>query len=609
MIEMFQHLSRYEGPPEGFLRTLLQMQVQVVEAFGGAILRVTDDGYVEAVAAQPPLVANATPPVWMATGAEMAGEVISAGRTLIRPLHSPDDLYGQAPQEHLVLVPLTGGKRSRGVAVFALGAHPKKSLAERVERLELIVALMSLHELRLGMLRRQNDLARLRVAMDVLSSTNAHSRFQAAVMSLCNEMATRWQSDRVSFGVLEGRYVKLKGMSGTEKFNRKMKLVQDIEAAMEECLDQDLEILAPADDKATYVSRAGAELARKHGPSNVICFPLRREGKPVAVVCVERASDRPFDLAELETMRLTVELNTARLMDLHDTDLWFGKRMGKASRKALAAVVGPKHTWMKVAAVAVMVFLLVMFFGKGQYTAEGDMTIETEVMQVVPAPFEGILDKVYAEVGQQVDADKTVLALLDTAELQEQLATARVERQQATKAEAEAMRDGKTVEAQIARQDILKAEAKIRLYENRIAQASVKSPISGTVIEGDLKRHLGRRVELGDTLFQVAPLGSMRAEVLIREDQIGDVRVGQEGELATLAQPDSHIRFVVERVDPMAEVVKQQNVFRVRVRLQDAPEGLMPGMTGVGRVHVEDRSYAYIWSRRLINWIRMKLWW
>ena len=59
----------------------------------------------------------------------------------------------------------------------------------------------------------------------------------------------------------------------------------------------------------------------------------------------------------------------------------------------------------------------------------------------------------------------------------------------------------------------------------------------------------------------------------------------------------------------MAEVVEQQNVFKVRVRLKDKPEWMRPGMEGVAKIDVDRRLYASIWTRKLVNWIRMKLWW
>ena len=609
MIELFDRLGRYEGTPEQFLFHLLQTQSRASGAKAGAILRVTEEGNAEAVAMYPRLAGRTTAPVWLAQAAELAAEVISSGETTIRALHGPGDLYGQEAREHLVLIPLTGARGIRGLAVFLLDAGNLPPMDQRIERLELTVAFMHLHEMRLTLQNRQNDLGRLRVSMDTLAAVNTHDRFTGAAMALCNEMATRWQCERVSVGVLVGRYVQVKAVSNTEKFSRKMKLVQDIEAAMEECVDQDLAILAPAPQEASYVSRAGTELARRHGPSSVISLPLRRGGKPVAVVTAERPADRPFEIQQIESMRLTCELCTSRLMDLHLHDRWFGAKLAGGLRKGLAAAVGPRHTWLKVAGIAICAFLAFMVFARGDYTADANFALEAKVRQVVLAPFEGILKAVNVEIGDPVSADKTVLAVLDTAELREQLAASQVERLQALKSAAEAMRDGETVKAQIARQEARKAEANIRLLQGRIRRASVRSPVSGTVVEGDLKRHVGRRVRLGDPLFHVAPLDSLRAQLYVSEDQIADVRVGQEGRMAVLSYPGQHFPFVVERINPVAEVVERKNVFEVRVRLLQTEKWMRPGMAGVARISIDRRPYAYIWSRRLVNWVRMKLWW
>jgi hypothetical protein len=44
------------------------------------------------------------------------------------------------------------------------------------------------------------------------------------------------------------------------------------------------------------------------------------------------------------------------------------------------------------------------------------------------------------------------------------------------------------------------------------------------------------------------------------------------------------------------------------VRLKEQPAWLKPGMGGSARVTVGYRPYGTIWTRRLVNWIRMTLW-
>ena len=129
---------------------------------------------------------------------------------------------------------------------------------------------------------------------------------------------------------------------------------------------------------------------------------------------------------------------------------------------------------------------------------------------------------------------------------------------------------------------------------------------------------LGAPVKTGDVLFEVASLANLRGELQVPEDLVADVQTAYErtrrekkeltGELATTARPDERIGFTVDRINPVAEVVQQNNVFKVRVHLLQMPSVFRPGMEGVGKIDIDRRSYGYIWTRKFINWIRMKLW-
>jgi multidrug resistance efflux pump len=132
--------------------------------------------------------------------------------------------------------------------------------------------------------------------------------------------------------------------------------------------------------------------------------------------------------------------------------------------------------------------------------------------------------------------------------------------------------------------------------------------VTGTLVTGDLKRQIGAPVQTGQILFEVAPLDSLRAQLYVPEDEVFDVAVGQEGQLATATYPGQRIRFVVERINPAAEVVNNRNVFKVRARILETRPWMRPGMEGVAKVTVDKRPYAWIWSRKVVNWVRMKLW-
>ena len=437
-------------------------------------------------------------------------------------------------------------------------------------------------------------------------------------MAFCNEISARWGIDRVSLGFLKGRSVKLKALSHTEKIIRKMKLVQDIEAAMEECLDQDVETFSPAPHEAIYVSRSADELSRLHGPMAVACLPLRREGEVVGVLALERPKDRPLSLEEVESLRLTADLCTVRLYELNESDQWFGARLAASTRKGLAALVGPKHTWVKMAVILLCAVLAVAIFGKGDYRTSGAFVLEAQTQRLVPAPFEGYIEAVYVEPGSKVSANQTVLGKLETADLESELAKSRAEWATAEKKADSALDEGKVADAQIAKAEAAKAQVHIDLVERKIADASIKSPIDGTVVSPDLSRRIRDHVDMGEPLFEVAPVELLRAELSIGEDQIADVVIAFQnaqaggrplrGELAMESDPGKHVPFVVEIINPVAQVEQQDNVFKVRVRLEEVRGGMLPGAKGTAKIDIDRRSYAFIWTRKLVNWVRMKLW-
>ena len=752
MVEMVERLSRFDGPPEQFLVNLLAVQCHLAAAEGGAILRVNPDRSTEILAVYPPPAPGSTAPVWLAQSAESAPQAVTGGKTAVRPLHGPDDLYGQPAGKHLVLLPLRGGSGVLGLATFVVATQDRDTLAAAQQRLELTVSLLSLYEMRLTLQQRQGDLMRLRTAMETTAAVNDQDRFTGAAMAFCNEAAARWDCERASLGFLKGRYVHLKGMSHTEKFSRKMKLVQDIESAMEEALDQDVEVLHPSSEQATFVNRAAGELSKRHGPSAVLSVPLRRADEVAAVLTLERSQDDPFAFDEVEGLRLVCDLVTPRLVNLHEHDRWFGARAAATVRKGLGVLLGPKHTWIKLAALGVCAAIIFLVFIKGQFRAEAPFVLEATIQKVVPAPFEGYLKHVYVRPGDQVigthaeepswrleadsildwpeflrelhaqgqarqasvggrvwgmlsaearqhitaaaaeapaDPDKatrhavlralndvlakpdfhdrdvwpdfqqtdrqkdlldglengrlrgerlvelnrmllvaaypgqiapgpTVLGTLETVELRLELKASEAQRHGYLKQVAAAMREDKRSDAQIAQAQAEEVLWRIRQLERRIAQSALVAPIDGYVVSGDLRRQLGAPVKTGDGLFEVAELTELRAELSVPEDLIADVQTAKAradreglplaGEIATTARPDEHIPFEVERINPVAEVIEQTNVFKVRVRLLRMPSIFRPGMEGVGKINIDRRSYGYIFTRRFINWIRMKLW-
>jgi len=626
--ELIKRLGQFDGSGAQFFVNLLAVQCFLGQADSGAILANNEQKGVDVLAIYPALSSlrrsptqpggQQTAPVWLNQSAELIREATSTDAVIVKALRDADDGNG-ANRSYIVLVPLKITDVGQAMEAFVVRASDRNALEASKEQLELTANLLGISERRLTLQNRQAGLRRLQQAMETLSAINRHNRFTSTAMALCNEAASQWQCERVSVGFLKGRYVRLKAMSRTEDFSRKMKIVQDIESAMEECLDQDCEVLYPASQEVTYISRAVGELSRQHGPLAVLSVPFRQAGEARGVLTLERESSKSFNLEEIEAIRLACELCTARLLELYEHDRWIGARVVAKARSVMATLVGPKYTWAKILAILIFGVILFLIFGKGQFRAEAPFVLEATYQQVVCASFDGYIKDVnVVEVGETVKANETILAELDTAELRIQLAAAKAEKAGYLKQVAAAMRDGETAQAQIAQANSDKAQAQIDLLNYLIEQGKIISPMSGGVVKGDLKRQIGAPVKKGDVLFEVTPLESLRAELLVPEDLIFDIAVDQEGYLATVSYPGKRIKFVVERINPMAEVVNNRNVFKVRVQLlaedpsvEDAlaeHPWMRPGMEGVAKVSIGKRRYVWIWTRRIVNWLRMKFW-
>ena len=167
---------------------------------------------------------------------------------------------------------------------------------------------------------------------------------------------------------------------------------------------------------------------------------------------------------------------------------------------------------------------------------------------------------------------------------------------------------GKTAEEEINNAEAAKLLAEMQRLEDEIARAKIVAPINGTVLVGDLRKRIGGSVQIGEVLFEVAPLDAMEASLWVAEDRVADVAVGQEGQLASASHPGEYIPFVVEQIHPMAQVVGDVNAFRVQVRLLETRQWMRPGMEGLAKIDAGRARLAWIWSRDLVNWLRMTFW-
>ena len=129
------------------------------------------------------------------------------------------------------------------------------------------------------------------------------------------------------------------------------------------------------------------------------------------------------------------------------------------------------------------------------------------------------------------------------------------------------------------------------------------------VVTGDLSQSLAAPIERGQVMFELAPLDDYRVVLQVDEHDIAAVKLGQKGELVLTALSGHHYPFSVSKITPVSTAKEGRNFFRVEADLgSNAELRLRPGMEGVAKVEVEERHLAWIWSRRLLEWLSLKSW-
>jgi multidrug efflux pump subunit AcrA (membrane-fusion protein) len=146
------------------------------------------------------------------------------------------------------------------------------------------------------------------------------------------------------------------------------------------------------------------------------------------------------------------------------------------------------------------------------------------------------------------------------------------------------------------------------LIDEQIARTRLMAPFDAVVVKGDLSQSLGAAVERGNVLFELAPLESYRVIMKVDERDITDVTVGRPGQLALSSMPNEPLDLVVEKITPVSVVDEGRNYFRVEARAEGLTDKLRPGMEGVGKIEVEQRKLIWIWTHKLVHWVRMWVW-
>ena len=239
---------------------------------------------------------------------------------------------------------------------------------------------------------------------------------------------------------------------------------------------------------------------------------------------------------------------------------------------------------------------------------EAPATFQPEWQQVISAPFDGVVERSTVQPGDRVEAGTTVLARLETREIELEIAAANARAANELRDATVARAAGQPAQEQLALLAAKRADAQLALLRHRLAAAELRTPVSGVIISGDLRRSLGQPVLRGQTLFEVAPHEATRAEIRVLDEDVSRVAPGQAVRILPAAEPDRPRKGIVERVRPTAELVQSRNSFLVVALLDPDDEPLRPGSEGIAHIETGRTTWLASLLRQPVRYVRQLLW-
>jgi len=450
--------------------------------------------------------------------------------------------------------------------------------------------------------------SRLSTTLDLIAVSLEYDDFGPAASATLTEIAAQLRCERASFGVLRFQHIKILAMSHTAVFSKRMNMVRAISRAMEEAVDQERIIVTPANDENIAVTRCHEELSRRFGfGGSIVTIPLYDEKKIYGALTLEYVPDKELFPDDVELVTALGATIGRILENKRKENRWLLSKMFVSITCQLHRLFGPGFLGRKIAVCILLAMVTFFSIATSPFRVTTDAILEGRIQRILVAPYDGFIADAPIRAGDYVQKGH-ILARLDDRDLQLELEAWSSRRKQYLAERKRAIAEHDLAQANVFLSQIDEADVQLELIHEKLKRADIVAPFDGVVLSGDLTQSLGRAVQIGDTLFQVAPLESYRVFLKIDERDIQEIEIGQSGSILLNALPHQPIALTVQKISSVTLSEDGINLFRVEAFLNETPTSIRPGMEGVAKITIREQKLIWIWSRGFLNWVRVQYW-
>ena len=491
--------------------------------------------------------------------------------------------------------------------------------------------------------------------VDFFSNINASLDRNETAFNIVSELRRETDADRVSLlAFAQQSRGKLVATSGVAKINRKGRETIQLEKLVNRVCRQNLTFSYPSEEfldiPADFRSHIESYLTNSSARSMMV-IPIALEssaGSPEADLSrsqkQKQSQRRRRNIAAIVIENFQTSEFKPKQKQYHET---LALRAGDAYRNAFVHqraflfplweflgrqydfFIGRHFSKTMAALVVAMLLCTCMFILQGQYRLACNGRLMPLEHRTIWAEVDGIVSDVHVKTAQKVAPGETLVTLenKDLKIQQQEYAGNLFSLKQRLEsvdrllaAELEDLEDAQSdtrqmsVERASLVQQVKTTQEQLKIIELQMAAQTVASPIAGVVLTADLQRELeDRPVTQGTALLDVADVdGDWVLELKMPDRKVGELLKTQAESDQPLtvsfvrsSEPSVVYEGEVKTIDLSAKIDDEVGQILRLVAKVDAAE--LPaknvGMETVAYLHCGNKSYAYIWTREIVDFV------
>ncbi len=491
--------------------------------------------------------------------------------------------------------------------------------------------------------------------VDFFTNINASLDRNETAFNVVSELRRETDADRVSLvSFAQQSRGKLIATSGVAKVNRKGRETIQLEQLVNQICRQNQPFSYPSKEFAdipsrfrsrieSYLTNSSARsmmvipvtLERTDAPTDVEHSvsqkkkQAQRQRRTIAAIVIENFQTSEFK-PELKRYHETLALRAGdayRNAFLHQRAFLFPlwEFLGRQYDYFIGRHFSKTMTALGLAALA----FACMFVLQGQYRLSCDGRLMPEQQRTIWAEVDGIVNEIHVETAEEVspgdllvtlenkdlkiqqqEYSGNLFSLRQRLESVDRLLAAETDDVSDTESNARQM----SVERASLVQQVKTTEQQLKILEQQMAAQNVTSPIAGVILTADLRKELeDRPISQGTALLDVAAIdGDWVLELKMPDRKVGELlKTQQETEeplkvsFVRSSEPSIVYEGQVKTIDLSAKIDDEVGQF-LRV-VVDIDASQIPnrnvGMETVAYLHCGQKSYAYIWTREIVDFV------